>query len=179
MVLLALPRADHLLIERDRGQFAPSRRRRMMANVRAEQPSAELPIPNAAAAQPRIVSKAKIRLNSRKSVRSFKGIICVDISEFESYMPSHAVRSLSDVTGCRLMAHRVISLRRQIGCCGQLLLAQTVRFCIRVIWRWCNRPLDRGHGETARLKLTIISQPSADYPTVAYTLDGQHWAART
>src|SRR5262245_34539197 len=29
-------RADHLLIERDRGQFVPSRRRRMMANVRAE-----------------------------------------------------------------------------------------------------------------------------------------------
>jgi hypothetical protein len=40
------------------------------------------------------VSKARIRLGSRKSVRSFKGIICVDISEFESYMPSHAVGSL-------------------------------------------------------------------------------------
>jgi hypothetical protein len=36
MVLLALPPTDHLLIERDRGQFVPSRRRRMMANVRAE-----------------------------------------------------------------------------------------------------------------------------------------------
>jgi hypothetical protein len=34
---------------------------------------------------------AQIRLDSRKSVRSFKGIICDDISEFESYMPSHAV----------------------------------------------------------------------------------------
>src|SRR4051794_26702689 len=32
MVLLALPPADHLLIERDRGQFVPSRRRGM-ANV--------------------------------------------------------------------------------------------------------------------------------------------------
>src|SRR5436190_23980299 len=31
-----LPPADHLLNERDRGQFVPSRRRRMMANVRAE-----------------------------------------------------------------------------------------------------------------------------------------------
>jgi hypothetical protein len=31
-----LPPADHLLIERDRGQFVPSRRRRMMANVRVE-----------------------------------------------------------------------------------------------------------------------------------------------
>src|SRR2546430_11436273 len=36
MVLLALPPADHLLIERERGQFVLSRRRRMMANVRAE-----------------------------------------------------------------------------------------------------------------------------------------------
>jgi len=34
-----------------------------------------------AAAQTRIVSKAGIRLDSRKSVRSFKEIICVDISE--------------------------------------------------------------------------------------------------
>ena len=34
---------------------------------------------------------AAIRLDSRKSVRPFKGIICADVSEFESYMPSHAV----------------------------------------------------------------------------------------
>src|SRR6516225_474686 len=87
MVLLALPPADHLPIERDRGQFVPSRRRRMMANVRAErlpkipaEPSPELRIPNAAA-QTRMVSMAGIQLDSRKSVRSFKGIICVDISE--------------------------------------------------------------------------------------------------
>ncbi len=46
-------------------------------------PTPELRIPNAAA-QTRIVSKARIRLDSRKSVRSFKGIICGDISEFES-----------------------------------------------------------------------------------------------
>jgi hypothetical protein len=70
------------------------------ANVRAErllktpaEPSPELRIPGAAA-QTRVVSLAGIRLNSCKSVRSFKGIICVDISEFESYMPSHAVGSL-------------------------------------------------------------------------------------
>src|SRR5262245_11135153 len=97
MVLLALPPADHLLIERDRGQFVPSRRRRMMANVRAErllkipaEPSPELRIPGAAA-QTRVVSMAGIRLDSPKSVRAFKGIICDDISEFESHMPSHAV----------------------------------------------------------------------------------------
>src|SRR5262249_25882175 len=100
MVLLALPPADHLLIERDRGQFRPSPRRRMMPNVRAERlleipvdPSPELRIPGAAA-QTRVVSLAGIRLDSRKSVRPFKGIICDDISEFESHMPSHAVESL-------------------------------------------------------------------------------------
>jgi len=99
-VLLALPPADHLLIERDRGQFVPSRPRRMMADVRAErllkipaEPSPELRIPNAAA-QRRMVSVAKIRLDRRKSTRLFKGIICLDISEFEFYMPSHAVGSL-------------------------------------------------------------------------------------
>jgi hypothetical protein len=56
-------------------------------------PTPELRIPNAAA-QTRIVSKARIRLDSGKSVRSFKGIICDDVSEFESYMASQAVRSL-------------------------------------------------------------------------------------
>src|SRR6516164_4626529 len=97
MVLLALPPADHLLIERERGQFVPSRRRRMMANVGAErllkipaEPSPELRIPGAAA-RTRVVSMAGIRLGSWESARAFKGIICADVSEFESYMPSHAV----------------------------------------------------------------------------------------
>ena len=36
------------------------------------------------AAQPRIVSVARIRLVCRKSVRLFKGIFCADVSEFES-----------------------------------------------------------------------------------------------
>jgi hypothetical protein len=53
----------------------------------------ELRIPGAAA-QTRVVSMARIRLVSRKSTRLFKGIICDDISEFESHMPSHAVGSL-------------------------------------------------------------------------------------
>src|SRR6266478_9668994 len=86
MVLLALPPADHLLIERDRGPFVPFRRRRI-------EPSSELRIPGAAA-QTRVVSVAKIRLGSWESARSFKGIICLDISEFESHMPSQAVGSL-------------------------------------------------------------------------------------
>src|SRR5215469_14558502 len=46
-----------------------------------------------AAAQTRMVSVARIRLVSRKSTRLFKGILCDDISEFETHMPSHAVRS--------------------------------------------------------------------------------------
>jgi hypothetical protein len=46
-----------------------------------------------ATAQTRIVSEARIRLDSRKSVRAFKRDICADISEFESYMASQAVRS--------------------------------------------------------------------------------------
>src|SRR5262249_55689347 len=107
MVLLALPPADHLLIERERGQFVPSRRRRMMANARAErllkipaEPSPELRIPGAAA-QTRVVSMAGIRLDSRKSARAFKGIICDDISEFESHMPSQAVESLCGTFGRR------------------------------------------------------------------------------
>jgi hypothetical protein len=61
--------------------------RRMMANVGAErllktpaEPSPELRIPGAAA-QTRVVSMAGIRLDSRKSVRAFKGIVCDDVSE--------------------------------------------------------------------------------------------------
>jgi hypothetical protein len=53
-------------------------------------PTPELRIPNGAA-QTRIVFKARIGLDSRKSGRSFKEIMCVDISEFESSHPSHAV----------------------------------------------------------------------------------------
>ena len=41
--------------------------------------------PPTVAARTRIVSAARIRLDHRKSVRPFKGIICGDISEFESF----------------------------------------------------------------------------------------------
>ena len=56
-----------------------------------------------AAAQTRMVSVAKIRLDRRKSTRLFKGIICDDISEFESHMPSHAVGICGPCLGCGLM----------------------------------------------------------------------------
>jgi hypothetical protein len=52
-----------------------------------------------AAAQTRMVSVARIRLGSWESARAFKGIICDDISEFESHMPSQAVRSLWAMSG--------------------------------------------------------------------------------
>jgi hypothetical protein len=42
-----------------------------------------------------------------RSMRSFKGIVYVDISEFESYMPSPAVRSLwGSCPGCRIVCQR-------------------------------------------------------------------------
>ncbi len=66
--------------------------RRTPAEILATGP--ELRIPTAAA-QTRIVSVARIRMDSRKSVRLFSGIICDDISEFESSHASHAVGSLS------------------------------------------------------------------------------------
>ena len=51
-----------------------------------------------AVAQTRIFSVATIWLVARKSARPFKGIIFPDVSEFESYMPSHAVWSLWDMS---------------------------------------------------------------------------------
>jgi hypothetical protein len=45
------------------------------------------------AARARKVSDAPISLNRRKFVQYFKGIICDDISEFESCRPSQSVRA--------------------------------------------------------------------------------------
>src|SRR5712672_28362 len=71
----------------------------LAASYRDPWPTPELRIPNAAA-QTRIVSKARIRLDSGKSVRSFKGIIFPDVSEFESCMPSHAVSLCGALFAC-------------------------------------------------------------------------------
>src|SRR6516164_1815882 len=118
MVLLALPPADHLLIERDRGQFVPSLRRRMMANARAER---LLEIPGRT--QPRAAYlrhcssnasglQGRNSVGSPKSTRLFKGIICDDVSEFESHMPSHAVRSLWLIYGTSKNARHSTRLAR-------------------------------------------------------------------
>jgi hypothetical protein len=53
----------------------------------------QLPFVVNAAAQARTVSADRIRLDPWKSAGLFKAIICDDMSEFESNMPSHAVRS--------------------------------------------------------------------------------------
>ena len=52
-----------------------------------------------AAAQTRVVSLAGIRLRSWESARVFKGIICADVSEFESYMSSQTVRLCALLSG--------------------------------------------------------------------------------
>ena len=84
------------------GPFGERRRRssRLAVGLLARQrcpetaePSPEMRMPGAAA-QTRVVCQARIRLDCRKSVQSFKGIICLDISAFEFYMPGQAVRSL-------------------------------------------------------------------------------------
>jgi hypothetical protein len=98
-VLLNWPPPDHLWIgTKSRHVLLPQR----VTNARAS-------IPAETAAQTRIVSKARTRLDSRKSVRSFKGIICVDISEFESYMPSQAVCSLWAMSGLKKYVRHVFS----------------------------------------------------------------------
>ena len=62
------------------------------------------------------VSAAGIRLDSRKIYLAFNGIICDDISEFESYMPSHAVRLCGSCVTCEEMRDSLIvpSRRRRM-----------------------------------------------------------------
>src|SRR5262245_32260157 len=95
MVLLVLPPPDHLRIGPKWRQVLPCQQLTTpeQASCRDLATGPELRILNVAA-HARIVSVARIRLGPRKSVRAFKGIICDDVSEFESYMPSHAVGSL-------------------------------------------------------------------------------------
>src|SRR5947209_8845726 len=91
MVLLVWPPAEHLWIGRNRGQFAPydAARWPLRRTTLAEDPGSTRPERHfpSGAAQTRVVSAARIRLDPRKSVRSYKGIIYGGISEFESYMP--------------------------------------------------------------------------------------------
>jgi hypothetical protein len=63
------------------------------------------------AAQTRIISAARIRLDFRKSVRRYKGIICADVSELESHMPSQSVGSLGVMSRSRDFARHSRGLR--------------------------------------------------------------------
>src|SRR5262249_57171800 len=112
------------------GQFA--RQLGDMTNVGARTPAGcctgpELRTPGAAP-QTRMVSVARIRLGSWESARAFKGIICDDVSEFESYMPSHAVglsASLLVSAGGGFFPLRSIGQSRKPG---QLLVHPTREF---------------------------------------------------
>jgi hypothetical protein len=93
MILLVWPPAEHLWIGRNRGNScltAIAARWLMLV----EDPGSTRPERHFAsgAAQTRTVSVGRIRLDPWKFMRSYKGIICGDISEFESYHPSQAVR---------------------------------------------------------------------------------------
>src|SRR5262245_31339042 len=74
-----------------------------------------------------MVSRARIQLDSRKSVPLFKGIICDDISEFKSHMPSQAVPSLTRTEAGDLLAaaHKGELARRPCG--GPLSQTNTMR----------------------------------------------------
>src|SRR5262245_41094690 len=85
MLLLNWPPPDHLWI-------GPQLLR--LINIRARHPGTRR-----AAFPQRHSSKAnnlcaRIRLDPPKSLRPFKGIICADVSEFESHMPSQPVAFL-------------------------------------------------------------------------------------
>ena len=51
---------------------------------------------------PEIASPNSNTTRDGTSVRPFKGIICDDVSEFESHMPSQAVRSLCAIRGQKI-----------------------------------------------------------------------------
>jgi hypothetical protein len=84
---------DHFWIGRKSRQFLPSQR---SANARASIAAEILALgPSCISSTPQLKREwspwVKIQLDPRKSTRLFKRIICADISEFESHMPSHAV----------------------------------------------------------------------------------------
>jgi hypothetical protein len=100
-----------------RSGMRTSRSLRMALSIRGNSASASIlprgPSCPFVAARTRIVSAAAIRLGSCEPARAFKGIICDDVSEFESYMASHAV-GLSQVRSPAIVMHsgaRLWSLR--------------------------------------------------------------------
>jgi hypothetical protein len=99
--ILSFPKTRSGRIRAVKGEIKHHRMARL-TNDRLEpcraRPELHLPSP---AAQTRIVSVARIRLDFWKSVRSFKGLFCDDISGFESYHPRQAVGSPPATCECR------------------------------------------------------------------------------
>ena len=116
------------------------------------QPRAAYP---GAAAQTRVVSLAGIRLGSWESAQAFKGIICDNVSEFESYMPSQPVRSPPLLAGGPPKSAQIGPIRHVIPvnatnpvqCTPQnALLAQAWLVLwarSRAPWRPCRLPRER------------------------------------
>jgi hypothetical protein len=59
-----------------------------------------------------------MRLGSPQILRPFKGIICGDISEFESYLPSQTVQSLCAMSGLQEYARHSRELVRRWAVSG-------------------------------------------------------------
>ena len=87
-----------------------------------------------AAAQTRIVSVARIRLDSWKFVRPFKGIFCADISEFESYHPRQAVGKRGNKY-----------LRTLFVQAAHVVLARRPSAAMRGLWPWIEQASKRLH----------------------------------
>ena len=88
-----------------------------MTKLRARMPAQMLALDRAASAQHRSSNANSLggqnSAGSRKSMRPFKGIICDDVSEFESHMPSQAVRSLWAMSGLQKYARHSRELARR------------------------------------------------------------------
>src|SRR5262245_53955912 len=125
----------------------------------------------------------QFRLDSRKSVRPFKGIICDDVSEFESCMPSQAVRSL----GAMFRSQKFARHSRELSVRAPLIVPMTF-----AVWstlyripygstpRW-RRHWGGSHGsDVSALCRSGRAQgdgcPSRkSYPRVAMMQSGQDW----
>jgi hypothetical protein len=141
-------------------------------------PGAELRIPGTGA-QTRMVSVARIRLDSRKSTRPFKGIICDDISEFESHMASHAVglRGSSFGRRCRVRQRgsdaSPVPAHMQpeaVRCChedaGEAPVRMGIRRCTQPLGNvWNARPNASARPSTQTTRWLPMVQRAANTPS--------------
>src|SRR5207253_4729983 len=91
-----------------------------------------------------VLAALRIRLDSRKSGRPFRGIICDDISQFESDHLSHAVGSLAllaAMTGIGCPTHRYLAISgySSAGSDGRIAIScgiEEIPGCHRPPWRF-------------------------------------------